>query len=162
MKRQQGSIYPKGFTLIELLVVVLIIGILAAVALPQYQKAVQKARFTEALTNIHTLQQAAQAYALSHSELTGTQELTNQLDIEVSSQNFTYMVLWDSGICEDPEATFLHNGETLQISANNDSYSIISEICNNHWDTYCLDWEPNQNTPGTRMCELFNQLYPQN
>ncbi len=69
----------KGFTLIELLVVVLIIGILAAVAVPQYQKAVTKARVAEYETTMKAIGTAAAVCKLQHD---GTCTL-DELDIEV-------------------------------------------------------------------------------
>ena len=56
----------KAFTLIELLVVVLIIGILAAIASPQYQKAVEKARIAGAISVIKTVSQGVDLYLLEN------------------------------------------------------------------------------------------------
>lgn len=51
-----------AFTLIELLVVVLIIGILSAIALPQYQRAVVKSRAVQAITLVKSVRDAAEVY----------------------------------------------------------------------------------------------------
>lgn len=70
-----------GFTLIELLVVVLIIGILASVAVPQYQKAVLKSRAAEMLLLARNVADAEQIYYLANGEYTLNLE---DLDIEIS------------------------------------------------------------------------------
>ena len=67
-----------GFTLIELLIVVLIIGILAAIAVPQYQKAVAKSRAVQLITNAHTIRQALRLYYLTTGE---KMSQMSQLDI---------------------------------------------------------------------------------
>ena len=87
----------KGFTLIEVLLVILIIGILTSVALPQYQKAVVKAKTFRLLPLLRAIDSAEQVYFLANGNYT---DKFADLDITLpqgnSSSTATHLYYEDS------------------------------------------------------------------
>jgi prepilin-type N-terminal cleavage/methylation domain-containing protein len=75
----------KGFTLLELLVVVLIIGILAGIALPQYRSAVRKARVAEAQVILKAVIDAEDRWILQYGNFEWSS--WEELDIEVPTES---------------------------------------------------------------------------
>ena len=85
--KNKNKKFTKGFTLIELLVVVLIIGVLAAIALPQYKKAVERARMTEAIIMVKKIAEAQQRYYMVNGDYTRD---INELDIDFEGDDVLY------------------------------------------------------------------------
>ncbi|MGN0016073.1 MAG: type IV pilin protein [Candidatus Avelusimicrobium sp.] len=142
----------KGFTLIELLVVVLIIGILASVALPQYEKAVLKARFSTMQEMVESMKKAEEVYYMANGNYIAD---TNSLDFDFKgscSNNDVLLcgsdifidMLGGTGVVTNPDNLLIRGYYCPECSS-------FSEVSTKSIFEYRV-WLDFSSKPGTREC----------
>ena len=153
------TLFNNGFTLIELLVVVLIIGILAAIALPQYEKAVNRARFANLKTLVASFVEAANVYKMANGTWPDNFDdmgLSLPEDFQISTatlSNMNYTCGQNNKIycCIIPGKSTI---SSVMICGQNDESFAYHYFLDKGQD-YCIAKENNQ--PAAKMCHSLTR-----
>lgn len=147
-----ARVVSRGFTLIELLVVVLIIGILASVALPQYTKAVAKSRYSQLITAGKSLKDAMEVYYMANGNYP---QYWGDLDIEFkgcTADTTTRYMLWCDNFAVD---MFKSNDVNLFDTHGlpNNGKNMPSADLYDKAPAYYVVWLDNSPYPGKTECQ---------
>ena len=120
----------RAFTLIELLVVVLIIGILAAIAVPQYQKAVAKAELSQLVFIVKSIRRAQDVYFLNNGTYTTN---LNDLDISITDGDIKCHAFAKYASCYNKRFSLLAyyniNSQVECAAKTDDETNYLATIC---------------------------------
>ena len=142
-----------GFTLIELLVVVLIIAILAAVALPQYQFAVARARYMQLVAYGESIVKAEQIYYLEHGTYTKTlADLPIEIPAppgvgavtvgDISTPSISYVEVYGTSTPSYLHyLQFANSRRECRLGTSRDKYDLLKKVCEKVTGNSCREQE---------------------
>jgi len=122
--REQSSL--TGFTLIELVIVVIIIGILAAIALPRYGKTVENSRVAEATSILGTIRAAQMRYVAEYDDYTN---VLSDLDLNIAAAGRYFNFDVDAASSAEP---FTTDDEVIATATRN-GWSVGGGYNSNYW-----------------------------
>lgn len=129
MKQMQNRSGQAGFTLIELLIVVAIIGILAAIAVPQYQTYTNKARFAEVTNAMSPYKLGVEACVIGGNALADCDAGTNGVPAaRTTADGFVASVDVDAGIIEGTSTAAVGGGHNIFLVPTIGSGSLINWV----------------------------------
>ena len=156
-----------GFTLIELLVVVLIIGILSAIALPQYTKAVARSRMAGLITLASSVAQAEQRYFMANGEFTvnaeeldlslpaGFSKTRNDPEITNYSDGTTRIVFYKDGEGGGPRVSVHHTKVPSFVLWGFDPDGSEGKRCG-------VEKDSSQKELGVSICATYGEFWTEN